>query len=98
MDIMSILNIDTMIMPHVLIILLCLGVVIKETKPFEKVANQWIPLILTIVGIILAFLTNGFTVEALAGGFINAFIATGLYEHFRNTIMGAIETMYHIEK
>mgnify|MGYP004658738803 CR=1 FL=1 len=72
--------------PVIVGICLCVGYIIKNVIPDEKV-NQFIPLIMGIMGIALNIWINGaFTAEILLGGLFSGLGSTGLYEMFRNLI------------
>ena len=68
-------------------ICLCVGFVLKELIPTDKV-NRFIPLIMAILGIFLNVWLNGFafTPEILLGGMASGLASTGMYEMFRNFI------------
>ena len=68
------------------IALLCFGCgyVIKHYIP--KIPNNYIPLILALVGLVLNLAFNGFnfTFEIIIGGIGSGLIATGSFEAVRN--------------
>ena len=58
------------------------GYIIKVTPPFAKVANNYIPLIVTLLGAVLGILTNGLTLEAIVYGAVSGLASTGLHQVF----------------
>ena len=54
----------------------------KVTPPFAKLANNYIPLIVTVLGAILGILTNGLTLEAIVYGAVSGLASTGLHQVF----------------
>ena len=72
--------------PIIVGICLCVGYIIKNVKPDNKI-NQYIPLIMGALGVVLNFWINrSFTAEILLGGLFSGLASTGLYEMFRNLI------------
>lgn len=68
-------------------ICLCIGYVIKNIIPGDKV-NKFIPLIMGVLGVLLNTWMNSwaFTPEILLGGLASGLASTGAYEVFRNFI------------
>lgn len=67
-------------------ICLCVGYVLKNLIPTDKV-NKFIPLIMAVLGVILNIWLNfTFTPEILLGGLASGLASTGMYELFRNFI------------
>jgi hypothetical protein len=58
------------------------GYIIKVTPPFAKLANNYIPLIVTVLGAVLGILTNGLTLEAIVYGAVSGLASTGLHQVF----------------
>lgn len=58
------------------------GYIIKVTPPFAKIANNYIPLIVTVLGAVLGVLTNGMTLEAIVYGAVSGLASTGLHQAF----------------
>jgi hypothetical protein len=72
--------------PIIVGICLCVGYMIKNIIPDNKI-NQYIPLIMGALGVVLNFWINrSFTAEILLGGLFSGLASTGLYEMFRNLI------------
>ena len=68
--------------PVITLATLIIGYVIKETPALEKVANAYIPLIVTITGALLGVFINGLSVEALVYGAVSGLASTGLHQAF----------------
>ena len=66
---------------------LCVGYLIKHTIPNDKV-NQFIPLIVAVLGVILNVWLNGFafTPEILLGGLVSGLASTGMHQIFKQFI------------
>ena len=77
------------IMLVVLGVCLCVGFIIKHLIPGEKI-NKFIPLIVGLLGILLAIWNSGwqFTPEILLSGLVSGLASTGLYEMFGKSIAG----------
>lgn len=73
----------------VLGICLCVGFIIKTVFKNKKL-NQFIPLIMAVLGVILALWISGwtFTPQVLLVGLFSGLASTGLYELFKNFISG----------
>lgn len=89
-------NLNQFIKPTSLVICLCVGYVLKNTKPFEQLANDYIPLIEAILGVFCvvggAILQNqGITLEVIASGFMTGVASVGLHQLFTRTIQGMSE-------
>lgn len=69
----------------VMAICLCVGYIIKNFIPSEKV-NKYIPLIMGVLGVLLNVWLNGwtFTPLILLGGLASGLASTGAYEAVRN--------------
>ena len=70
----------------VLLICLAVGYVIKHSLPFIK--NDYIPLIMAVLGVVLNLWVNNFvfTPEVLLGGIVSGLASTGAHELIRNII------------
>lgn len=72
--------------PIVVGVCLCVGYILKNVVPNEKV-NRFIPLIMGVLGVALnAWISLNFTPEILLGGLLSGLSSTGLYEAFKNLI------------
>lgn len=71
----------------VLGICLCVGYIIKYVIP-SKAVNQYIPLIVGVLGVLLNIWANSFAIspEILLGGLVSGLASTGMYEALRNFI------------
>lgn len=65
----------------VLGICLCVGYILKNLVPTDKV-NKFIPLIVGVLGVLLNIWANGWTItpEVLLGGLASGLASTGAYE------------------
>lgn len=80
------------IQPTSLIICLCVGFVLKNTKPFEKLANDYIPLIEVILGVICVvggtlLQEQRITLELIATGAMTGVASVGLHQLFTRTVI-----------
>ena len=71
----------------VLGICLCVGYVIKNFIPSDKV-NKYIPLVMAVLGVIINTWSNQWAVtpQIVLGGLASGLASTGMYEMFRNFI------------
>lgn len=67
-------------------ICLCIGYALKEG--FKGFKNQYIPVVMLVIGTIINVLTNIPNINAavILGGMISGLASTGLYEAMRNLI------------
>lgn len=67
-------------------ICLCIGFVIKQSITF--IPNKFIPLIMLVIGTIIAIVTNipNITAEIILSGMLSGLASTGLYEIFKNLL------------
>lgn len=70
-------------------ICLCVGYVLKNIVPTEKV-NKFIPLVMALLGIVINVWVNAFafTPEILLGGMFSGLASTGLHQAFKQLIGG----------
>lgn len=68
--------------PVIVVACVIVGYIIKVTPPFAKLANNYIPLIVTLLGAVLGVLTNGLTLEAIVYGAVSGLASTGLHQVF----------------
>ncbi len=67
-------------------ICLCVGYVIKNIIPTDKI-NRFIPLIMGVLGVVLNIWVNlAFTPEVLLGGLVSGLASTGLHQLFKQFI------------
>ena len=62
--------------PVIVVACVLVGYIIKVTPPFAKVANNYIHLIVTVLGYVLGILTNGLTLEAIVYGAVSGLAST----------------------
>lgn len=84
MDI-SIIDINAYIVPLALVAALCVGFIVKHLIPSTRI-NNFIPLIVAVVGILVVCLTQGWTVECVVYGMVSGLASVGLYEVFAQLI------------
>lgn len=81
---MSILT--TYAAPVVVGICLCVGYILKNAVPTDKV-NQYIPLIMGILGVALnVWINMDFTAEILLTGLFSGLASTGLHQAFKQIV------------
>ena len=68
--------------PVIVVACVLVGYIIKITPPFAKVANNYIPLIVTLLGAVLGALINGLSIEAIVYGAVSGLASTGLHQVF----------------
>ena len=68
--------------PVIVVACVIVGYIIKVTPPFAKLANNYIPLIVTLLGAVLGVLTNGMALEAIVYGAVSGLASTGLHQAF----------------
>ena len=68
-------------------ICLCIGYIIKNAIPNEKV-NKFIPLVVGLLGMILAIISHldSISLKVVLTGLFSGLASTGLYETFKNLI------------
>ena len=82
---MDISMINDFIMPMALVAALCVGYIVKNIIPSEKI-NNFIPLIAAVVGVVVVGFSQGWTVDGVVAGMVSGLAATGLYEAFAQSI------------
>ena len=68
--------------PVIIVATLTIGYIIKETPALKKVANAYIPLIVTITGALLGVVISGLSVESFVYGAVSGLASTGLHQAF----------------
>ena len=68
--------------PVIIVACVIVGYIIKVTPPFANVANNYIPLIVTLLGAVLGALINGLSIEAIVYGAVSGLASTGLHQAF----------------
>lgn len=70
--------------PIVMVICLCVGFVIKKFAPAD---NKFIPLILMILGAVIACIyCGGFSIDHVAAGMVTGLASVGLHQVFKQLI------------
>lgn len=80
---MDISFLNEFMVPIVAGICLCVGYVLKNIVPTEKI-NRFIPLIMGVLGVALNWWIQGtFSAEILLGGLFSGLSSTGLHQIFK---------------
>lgn len=83
---MSMEFLTTYAAPVVVGICLCVGYILKNAVPTDRV-NQYIPLIMGILGVVLnVWINMDFTAEILLTGLFSGLASTGLHQAFKQII------------
>lgn len=72
--------------PVIVVACVLVGYIIKTTPPFAKVANNYIPLIVTLLGAVLGAVINGVSIEAIVYGAVSGLASTGLHQLFAQVL------------
>ncbi len=69
-------------------ICLCVGFALKYARLFQRLGNQYIPLIMLILGTVVNVMINWPQAgsQVILGGMISGLASTGLYEMLRNML------------
>lgn len=81
-------DIQSFVNPTLAVILWAIGIAIKHTKVFEKIKNNFIPVILSVLGIIINLLMSGVSVQSAIAGFVTAMVCVGIHKSGNETIKG----------
>ena len=68
--------------PVIVVACVLVGYIIKVTPPFAKLANNYIPLIVTVLGAVMGVIAKGMTLEAIVYGAVSGLASTGLHQVF----------------
>ena len=79
-------NTQDFVVPIIVLACLVIGYVIKHTPYLDKVANAYIPLIVTLTGAILGVVTSGLSIEAIIYGAVSGLASTGLHQAFTRVL------------
>ena len=79
-------NTQDFIVPIIVLACLVIGYVIKHTPYLDKVANAYIPLIVTVLGAVLGVVTSGMSIEAVIYGAVSGLASTGLHQAFTRAL------------
>lgn len=74
------------LVPVIVVACLTVGYTIKVTPMFASIANDYIPLIVAVLGAILGAIINGLTVEGIVYGAVSGIASTGLHQLFIRTL------------
>lgn len=83
------LKLEEHLIPTVVIACLIVGYVVKTTPLFYRIANDYIPLIVTLLGATLGAILNGVTVEGIVYGALSGLASTGLHQIFKIFVTGS---------
>lgn len=78
--------ITDMYIPIIVVACLIVGYIFK--KWIKDVDNKWIPTIVTIIGLLLAGVTSGWSIQSLVAGALSGLASTGLHQLFTQIIEG----------
>ncbi len=81
------IEIQKFLQPTILAICLCTGYCLKHIQKLDKI-NDYIPLIMMIMGIVLACLISGPGIESVAIGAVTGVASSGFHQLFVRTIDG----------
>lgn len=81
--------ITDMYIPIIVVACLIVGYIFK--KWIKDVDNKWIPTIVTIIGLFLAGVTSGWSIQSLVAGALSGLASTGLHQLFTQIIEGGNE-------
>ncbi|MGX7195146.1 phage holin family protein [Enterococcus olivae] len=83
---MDLTNITEFLVPVIILACVVVGYAIKHTPFLDKVANDYIPLIVIILGALLGALINGVGIESIVYGAVSGLASTGLHQAFTKTL------------
>lgn len=78
--------IKDLVVPGVLVICLCVGYGIKKIPWLASVSNDYIPLIMLVLGATLVCATQGVSIETIGAGMLTGLASTGLHQAFTRLI------------
>lgn len=80
------INILELVTPLITLACLIVGFVIHNTKVLKERLDDFIPLIVTVLGIVLGLALDGPSIKNAIIGALSGLSSTGLYEAFKNLI------------
>lgn len=72
--------------PIVVVACLIVGYCLKHIKWFEKIANEYIPTVMAVLGGVLGCVIQGLTIENAVFGAFSGLASTGLHQAFKQLI------------
>ncbi len=72
-----------MFIPVVLVICIVVGIILKNVLPID---NKYIPVIMAVLGAILACVNGGVTLNVIAAGLVTGLASTGLHQVFKQLL------------
>ena len=82
------IDISSYINPSLAIILWAVGAIIKHSKFLAKIANNNIPVILSVLGIAINLIMSGVSLNSALAGFVTAMVCVGVHKSGRETFNG----------
>jgi hypothetical protein len=80
------------------IALMALGFIVKHVKFLESVNNNIIPPMLLLFSVVAVTVMDGFTVQSIISGIVNAAVAVGLHQQGKNifsvTVVPSISDLF----
>ena len=81
-------DIQSFVNPTLAVILWAIGIAIKHTKVFEKIKNNFIPVILSVLGIIINLFMSGVSLQSVIVGFVTSMVCVGIHKSGNETLKG----------
>ena len=81
-------DIQSFVNPTLAVILWAIGIAIKHTKVFEKIKNNFIPAILSVLGIIINLFMSGVSLQSVIVGFVTSMVCVGIHKSGKETLKG----------
>lgn len=96
-------NLNVPISFEIVILLLLIGAAIKNLEVFQKVVNNYIPVILIVIGVAVALLTdvNGLPanlVDDLIKGLASAILAVGIHSSGKNIFVNGVFVNFFVKQ
>lgn len=77
-----------MFIPVVMVICIVVGIILKNILPID---NKYIPVIMAVLGSVLACINGGITLNVIASGLVTGLASTGLHQVFKQ-LLGLSDT------
>lgn len=88
---MDISTLSSYAVPVIVGICVCVGYVLRSVVPTDKV-NKYIPLIMALLGVGLnCWIAGSVSPDIILGGMFSGLASTGMYEAFKQLIVGGSE-------